>query len=418
MSEIVLGVAALPAVTASAIWAIRRPDTFALVAVLSTMVIPLAIFRPGGAEVAIADVLLLVVAGAWLVAAAAGGASEPFIRGNPLFAPTCFWVIVNLSSLVWTVDAAATIKSVVQMTEIVVLIPLVFSTLPRDLDAVRLGLLCIVGASSILAVFATASAAPDLAHGSFSAVDLDYGLNKNVAGSYIGAGFVVAYVLLIAGREGKRSTRWLFTALAIETVGLAATLSRGTMIGVGAAIVAASLVLARRRAGSIAVTMLALAAFLRYVAPQIRDNVGSLAGAYSSDEVRVISFQHAIDKIKDRPLTGVGTGAYTDTIEELGIGLLPDPNNLFLLTWAEIGPAGIAALLFLLWRYLRSWVTSRRLPPDGAALTVAAGAVSLSLLVHFQFDVSWTRGTSSMAFAGMGLVVAVARIERSESAAR
>jgi hypothetical protein len=97
--------------------------------------------------------------------------------------------------------------------------------------------------------------------------------------------------------------------------------------------------------------------------------------------------------------------------------ILPDPNNMFLLTLGELGIVGLLALLFLLFRYGRLLIASGKLPEDAAVPAVAAGCVTLSLLVHFQVDVTWTRGTTSLAFAMMGVMIAVQRIAAQTTAA-
>jgi hypothetical protein len=83
---------------------------------------------------------------------------------------------------------------------------------------------------------------------------------------------------------------------------------------------------------------------------------------------------------------------------------------MFLLTWAEIGIIGLLALVALLARYMRLLFAARDLPEEAAVLGVASGCVALSLIVHFQVDVTWTRGTSSLAFAMMGLMLAAERL--------
>ena len=115
-------------------------------------------------------------------------------------------------------------------------------------------------------------------------------------------------------------------------------------------------------------------------------------------------------------MLGTGAGTYWDDIPELNIGL-SDPNNLFLLTWAELGLAGMAALLFLLWRYGRLVAAARRLPDNARVVTLAAGGAAFSMFAHFQVDSTWTRGTASICFAMVGLVVAGRRLGRVPEAA-
>jgi O-antigen ligase len=132
-------------------------------------------------------------------------------------------------------------------------------------------------------------------------------------------------------------------------------------------------------------------------------------GAYDSSVVRTYSFSNAVRKIKARPVLGTGGGTYTDYIPQLKIGL-GDPNNMFLLTWAELGIAGIAAIIFLLYRFGELFLRVARLPLEARIPGVAAGGVAISLIVHFQVDVTWSRGTTSLAFAMMGVMLAAQRL--------
>jgi hypothetical protein len=47
-------------------------------------------------------------------------------------------------------------------------------------------------------------------------------------------------------------------------------------------------------------------------------------------------------------------------------------------------------------------------------LAVAAGAAALGRVVHFQLDVTWTRGTGTICFALMGLLAAAWRLGRTD----
>ena len=75
------------------------------------------------------------------------------------------------------------------------------------------------------------------------------------------------------------------------------------------------------------------------------------------------------------------------------------------------------ALGFLLFRFGQVMVRSRELPRDEAALAVGAGGVALSLIVHYQVDISWVRGETTLEFAMIGLMLAINRIARESAAA-
>src|SRR5262249_30788049 len=152
----------------------------------------------------------------------------------------------------------------------------------------------------------------------------------------------------------------------------------------------------------------ALFSYSHYVAPQVEATFTRSGASYTSDDVRVYAFHRAVHRIADHPIVGTGAGTYVDFIPQIQVGIA-DPDNMFLLTWAELGILGVIALVGLLVSYVRVWVQAPRWPPEESTLGVACGAVACAFFVHFQFDVTWTRGTTSMAFAALGLLVAVQR---------
>ena len=402
-----LWIAAAPTVGALVIWAVVDLQRFVLFAVLGAMILPVALARPGGAQVALADVLLLVALGAWLVTGSARGVAAPWLSGNRLLAPAMLFVAIGVASLAWSIRPRDTIVFSIQLIEIVIVLPLVFASLPRSLNEVRRAMLVLIGLTSTLAVIMMVNYLPNAFAGQLQARSLPLGLNKNTVGSFVAAGLVLAYALWLVER-GARARRLLALAIVIEAAGLLSCVSRGSLIGGCVAIVATSLLLRRRRLLSVGIAGIAITVFLAVFGPSSGVDL-TVPGSFESSEIRALSFESAIDKIGDRPILGTGAGTYVDYLPELDF-IVPDPQNMLLLTWAEVGIFGLLALVALLWRYAAQWVAARELPEGAAVLGVAAGAVTLSLLVHFQVDVTWTRGTTSLAFAMMGLMLAVRRL--------
>lgn len=399
---------------AAAVWALVDLERFVLLPVLGAMVLPYALLQPGGAQVAAADVLLMMALGAWLVRGSLGAAPAVWTAGNRMLAPALIFIAANAASLAWTVAPAQTVETVVQMVEIVLVIPLAFASLPRSIAAIRRGELFFVGVTCALALVTLAYFAPRVAAGDVSAQYLP-GLHKNALGSFLAAGLVLAYTLWLHDRRpGVRAV--LGIAMLVELAGMFAAASRGALIGAAIAIVVVSAMMRRGRLLAVAVSAVGAAAFLMWFAPELSP-AERAAGAYASEDVRGFAWDNAIDKIEDRPLLGSGAGTYDDFIPEFGIGLI-DPTNIFLLTGAELGMLGLAGLLFLLWRFARLFVAARRLPGDASVTAVAAGAVTLAMLVHFQVDVTWARGSASIAFAGVGLLLAATRLAPAPPRAR
>lgn len=401
-----LWAAAIPGVVAFALWALLDLDRFLSVAVLGTIMFPNTLISPGGTQVALADMLLVVVVSAWLVRNSLRLAPDPWVLGNRLFVPGLMFVGVNVASLAWSRDPHSTLVFTVQLIGIVLVFPLVFASLPRAIATLRQGLGVFVLMTSLIAIRAAIDFLPR-AFGGHAEGTYVLGLHKNVLGSFTGAGLVIAFAFWISARPPR--ARWaLPLAMILETLGLYSSVSRGAIVGTLLGMVAVSTALGRRRWLTAGLVASGVLIFLVAIGPQSARKV-DVAGAYDSSVVRQYSFSHATKKINEHPILGTGAATYRDRIEELRIGL-PDPNNMFLLTWAEVGIPGLAALLFLLFRYGQLFVRISRLPDETAVVAVAAGGVALSLLAHFQIDVTWTRGTTSLAFAMMGVMLAAQRL--------
>lgn len=401
-----LVIAAVPVLVAVGLWALVDLERFVMFAVLGMLVFPASLAKPAGANIALADVLLLLAAVAWLVTNALRVSPDPYTRRNPLLFPALLYLLVNVASLLWSVNTHHTLLFVLQLTEIIILFPLVFASIPRSTSIIKRGLVFIVVLTCATSIAALITAAPRLASGGFQGVYLP-GLNKNALGSFVAAGIVIAHALWLT--EQKRSRRRLYALAAlVEAGGLLASNSRGAMLGALAAILVDSFLLRRRRISTVVLVAVAAASYIAVVgvtAPLKRD----ASGGYDTSVVRQYSFRDAVQQIEQRPVLGTGARTYFDFIPQLKIGL-PDPNNLFLLTWAELGIPGMITLVLLLATFGRLYLRGRHLPHESAALSVAAGGVALSLFVHFQVDVSWTRGTTSLAFAMMGIMLSLARL--------
>lgn len=396
-----LWLAFVPVLLAAGMWAVKDVQRFVLFGVLSAMIIPEAIIRPGGTQVAAADLLLLVALGVWLFTGSVGTGAHLWISGNRLLLPTLLFVAVNAESILWSVRPNDTVRFSIQLLEIAVVIPLVFASVPKSVDVIRQGFMLFIGITCLLAALYVPYS------GAFATAYLPEGLNKNTVGSFLAAGLVLAYALWLGERRPHMRIR-LGLATLLELVGLLATYSRGAIIGGIVAMIAVSMLLRRHRMITFAI---AASAATLFVAINGLDSGADLSieGSYDSSVVRVYSYANAVDKIQEKPLLGSGGGTYLDYIPELGI-TLPDPNNMVLLTLAELGIVGLLALLFLFWRLGQLLFQARHLPDGSAFLAVGAGCAAISMFVHFQFDVTWTRGTASLAFAMMGLVIAIQRL--------
>jgi O-antigen ligase len=404
---IILVVAAIPAVLALFVWALTDLERFVTYAVLGSIAFPMTLARPGGTNVDAADLFLLIALASWLLNQSLHRAPDPQFKRTKFFPAVLTYWAVTAMSIAWSVKVRSTAIFSVQLLEFLVLYPLLLASIPSSTASVRRGLMFLLKLTTGLSV-ATLIGFAFRGSGNQLATALP-GFNKNGLGCFTAAAAILAFAFWT--EHDPRGGRWRYAVAAL--IGFAATLateSRGAMLGLIAAIVLISFLLARRRPSVKVVALVVVAVlgsvYFTVVAPE-RQTLTNRAGAYDSTTLRLQTWTDGIHKIEQRPWLGTGARTYADHIEG---GILPDPNNLFLLTWAELGVPGLVALLLLLYSIARLIQRAARLPPDAAVLGVAAAGVVVSLLVHFQVDISWVRGETTLEFAMIGIILSVLRL--------
>jgi O-antigen ligase len=376
-------------------------ERFVLFLVLGATIVPASLAQPAGTNIAGVDLLMLVALAAWLINNSLRNAPSPRLADNPILLPAILFVAANWVTVAWSVHLHTTVTKGIQLVELFVIFLVVFSSLPSSVKNIRNGLTFLVGMTFLLAM---ATLVLWTIHPSARTQGTYLpGFNKNAIGSFLAAGLVLAYGLHRSERGAFREP-FLLMAMVVDLLGLLASGSRGAMLGAAAGVLAVSLLLKRGKIVAIALLTLLVALYVAVVAPGITQKT-SLPGSYDTTSLRVHIWKDAIHTIEKHPILGTGGGTYYDV--QYGQG---DPSNLFLLTWAEIGIPGMAALIYFLISFGRLLLRSRHLQDEHAILAIAAGGVVVSILVHSQVDVSWTRGTYSMAFAMIGIMVALARL--------
>jgi O-antigen ligase len=399
---------AVPAFAAFVLWTARDLERFVLIVVLPALIIPQAIIRPGGLQVALGDMLLLVAVALWFALASVGRVPRLQTSGNPLLVPALLFVAVNTNSLIWSIEPHLTAKFTVRLLDLTVLYPLVFASMPQSLSVIRRGMYSYIGFAAILGVITAANYLRHAAAGDLSGQSLALGLDKNTIGAMVGAGVVMAYGLWTAEPHWRRTKLLLSLGALTNAVGLTSTVSRASIIGVIAAIIAVSLLQRRHRVITILLVAIAITVYLATIGPSSHEQNG-IHGSYDSSSVRTALWHDAYHLIERRPFLGTGGATFSVFLPQFGI-YATDPDNMFLLTWCELGVVGVLALCLLLSRYGRVVIRCRNLPGEAGVLAMTAAGVSISFLVHFQFDVTWTRGTTALAFAMMGVTLAVERL--------
>ncbi len=388
-----------PLIVAGLLWALLDVERFALYILLAACCYPATLVQPGGAHVAAVDVLLLVALVLWLVNSAVGRAPAAFIKRNRLLFAGMLFAGLQWISLIWSDNASSTIKFGIQASELCVVFPLIFSSLPTSLDRIEQGMRVLLTACAAFGLWLIVA----FAQNPHAAVVGTYlpGLQKNAAGSFQSVGVLLAYVFLLRSRTNRA---WTISCLVLTLGGLIASGSRGAMLGAVAGLLVVSLLLGRGRLASVAVLMTLGALYLVIIAPGEAAKT-STTGSYSSAQSRIGIWKDAVHAIEAHPYLGSGGGTYFDVPTGQ-----PDPNNTILLTWAEDGIPGLLALGYLFVTFGRAAATARRMSDEQTTfLTAAAVGAVVALFVHFEVDVTWARGASSLAMAMMGLQVAVAR---------
>jgi O-antigen ligase len=111
--------------------------------------------------------------------------------------------------------------------------------------------------------------------------------------------------------------------------------------------------------------------------------------AETSTALRLEFYRNTLSIIAERPLIGVGTGgfasAYAEKVKGTGKVATQNPHNEFLLMWAQLGIAGLAALI---WMFARQWRLAAQLPTRleselarGLVVTMVIGCMLNSLLL-------------------------------------
>ncbi|HEY2957425.1 MAG TPA: O-antigen ligase family protein [Actinomycetota bacterium] len=410
-------VAAVLAVGVAAAWIRLGPLVPLLVAVpvvgvvllalrwdATAMLLPLCLLpfavRAGGMFVGVTDVMVLGLACCLAVAAAAG--LEPPRPANPLLLPAVAFVAWTLASAAWAASPAKALQEATQRLEFAVIGVALVAALPVDGRHAHRALAGLAAGAAALGV---TTVVLGVAQHRYVGV-YPLGIHKNAAGSLISYGLVAALGLRLAA-PGRRAGRWLAAAGLATLAGLVVTGSRGAWIGT---LLALATVVAMRRPGLVwpvaSVTVVVTALFLLVLPPETLGQEAGVHDRYSTAAVRAETWHQGVEAIGAHPLLGVGAGNFVAHLA--GRVLQVDPNNLFLLTWAETGLPGLALLLWFLAGCLRlAWRNARTVaPPQVAVAANAAGvAMLVDAVVHAQFDVFWVRGTALAAFLGAGLVV-------------
>lgn len=349
--------------------------------------------------------------GAWFARPAWRRAAAPFsVWATPFFA-----AVLISAALAGT---PAALKGALRWLEVGWALWLCVHWLRRGRDAERV-LWAVVAAATLSALFGLAqvlggpAAHPALPLLTVGRVELtraaaEYGPNT--------LALLLALVLPFIGAavrcHPRRSRRRLALAAGLLcALGLAATwsLTAGAALTAGGVL---TLLAARRRRLGLGVAFAAGGAVLALAA------LGVLSQGFW--DTKLASFQDRLDYLRiaeqvarSAPAFGVGPGGYRFAAPPFSagvnpVGVLTHPHSLYLTVWAELGAAGLAALLWGLWRAAAFLLArARRLPAGWAAAggwSLLAGLAAFALGNSTEHGLIHDRGVHAALVLGAALV--------------
>ncbi len=214
-------------------------------------------------------------------------------------------------------------------------------------------------------------------------------VDPNVLGSLLNLTLVIAVSQLFASRPIIRR-RYLVPILGVMALCLGLTFSRGSLAGVGAALV----VLATLRYRKLWVIILA-ALMLLLILPQTQDYISHfVAGIRGQDlatQMRFGEYRDALTLIRRYPWLGVGFGGSPDIDTYIGVA------NVYLLIAEEMGLIGLSSFLVVMGTlFVRFWHTREQAAeaPDLGPLwwglhASIVGALAGGIFDHYFFNLDF-----------------------------
>lgn len=356
----------------------------------------------GGAFVSFTKVAGLLVAVSWLaVLATRRDATNEFFSAHPglsyVFVIFLGWVAM---SGVWAEDPSVTMKSFYRFGLNIMLFPIVFTAVRTRRHAEWVLAAFLAGAVTS-AVYGIVAPAPASTFGGVERIG-GAGVDPNQEAAILVAALTIA-AAFIAG--SRRSSRWRLAAIPVIPLCLAGVLlsfSRGGLIALTIALVAAVFVGGRWRllaAVLVVVVALSSVAFFAYVAtPVERARVTETGGGSGRSSIWAVGWR----MVEAHPLNGVG--AYNFPISSVHYLLKPGAikrsdfiidkpkvaHNMYLDVLAELGIVGAVLFLTLIGASLRYTVRAARRfqqagDRSGELLSRAVVVAVLALLAAFFF---------------------------------
>lgn len=188
-----------------------------------------------------------------------------------------------------------------------------------------------------------------------------------------------------------------FGVVLFGLLALVLSVSRGALLGVAAGAVLISLFSRFRKKIFLTLVLIVILAFLL---PQTRDNiVGVFTARDTSTDVRLVLWQGARRIVADHPVSGTGLASFPIVYDRYRdpahVELFPNPDNLILTLWIEMGLAGLLTFIVLLGFMVAAAI--RGLTQD-RPLAVGLLAAFAAFLVHGLVDTPYFKNDLAVVF--------------------
>lgn len=202
--------------------------------------------------------------------------------------------------------------------------------------------------------------------------------------------------------------RYRLIAYSIVTVlgvwALIVSRNRGALVGVALAAFVALMFAWRRRIIIPVVIILFVVAFTTI--PVLRSEITQVASRQdTSTDVRIVMWEGTIRLIQANPIFGAGLGGFPVLYDEYRdashVELFPNPDNLYLTLWAELGILGVVVFIWLFWVWISETVYHLREQTSRSSrwlVGLASLLFLVSLLGHGLLDTPYFKNDLAVLF--------------------
>ena len=320
-------------------------------------------------SVALDNVLLLAVVLSWL----AGGAYRDKLAGvwgNSVFTAALVLLALLAAGTLYGNQAAGDAAFYFKKYSDLIFMP-IFAYLFRDAAARRHGLLALALALALTLVVSLSLKFGVLPQNTITTGDsvsptaFKLKLTHNILMAF--GAFLFAWLAVVANGRRMKAAWWVLAALAVLNVTMMVQGATGYLI-LGTLALLFAYGVRRWRGVGVAVPAVAAAAVaLAFLPGPFNERVTKIQQEYRGWEanqpqatsigLRLEFYRNTLDIMRTHPLTGVGTGGFPKAYEQqvAGTGMVAarNPHNEFLHIAVQLGPVGLAALLWLFWRQWR-----------------------------------------------------------------